>query len=304
MCDRTTGECQCFDGYEGKACQRSVCPNDCSGHGVCEYMEDMGFGVVPADSGANGFALDLITFPNYNFDAAKARGCVCDPQWFGADCSLRMCPFGTDILAHRLNLERAQNYQVQKVEFVFHANVVDFEFVSPTAAPTPAPTTAPSPSPVGPILGQTFALGFTSKLNETFFTEPIVFDVDNMHNYVKNALLNLPNQVVDDVEVDTDVDADCKVTLTISFTGAAVQGPQNLLTVSAFECGDGCTPKITGLDYIQDYTPDESSITQSVAADFHSYECGRRGKCDYTTGLCQCFEGYTGEACNVQTALV
>eukprot|EP01035_Chromulina_nebulosa_P052768 gene52768-72010_t len=35
ICDRTSGFCNCFTGYEGVACQRTVCPDDCNGRGTC-----------------------------------------------------------------------------------------------------------------------------------------------------------------------------------------------------------------------------------------------------------------------------
>jgi hypothetical protein len=40
-CNRKTGKCQCFDGFTGEGCQRSICPKDCSGHGQCLSMKEL-----------------------------------------------------------------------------------------------------------------------------------------------------------------------------------------------------------------------------------------------------------------------
>lgn len=39
LCNRETGECECFDGFSGAACERSGCPDSCSGHGRCVNMK-------------------------------------------------------------------------------------------------------------------------------------------------------------------------------------------------------------------------------------------------------------------------
>merc|ERR1712194_121562 len=163
---------------------------------------------------------------------------------------------------------------------------------------------------------QTFALTFRSRLNETFTTYPIRFDVgrDNteadyrdFRDDVHLALLSLPNQVIDACVVTVtagDFTANEPVVLNIAFTGDAVQGRQNLLMVEDFECSDGCTPKITGLALFTETTDGMSAVAETQDSVQNTYECGRRGKCDYDSGLCQCFDGYTGENCNEQTTLV
>jgi len=327
LCDRGTGECQCFDGYEGKGCARTTCPNDCSGHGTCEYIEDMSFGATWTDYTSFGFNTDSKTFEFSSWDAGKTRGCVCDATFGDIDCSKRMCPYGNDILDVRDDLNDDQYEHVQQLAFVSNYNTG-------------------GTGTTGDLTGETFALTFTSKLNETFTTIPIVFDGSanaDMRNDIQLALLSLPNRVIDGVSVEvsltdtttlgsgggtpaagTELDnmfdnsgsAENVVLVKITFTGSAVQGRQNYLTVEDYECHDGCTPKLSGLslNYKYDhFISNTTNIYESVVssnegymnvADFNSFECGRRGKCDYNTGLCQCFAGYFGDNCNTLTTLV
>ena len=86
-CDRKTGECVCYDGYDGVACQRASCPgfpNSCSGHGVCKSIKQLAY-----DDNENVYKL---------WDKDVTMGCECDAGYFGADCSLRQCKSGVDPL--------------------------------------------------------------------------------------------------------------------------------------------------------------------------------------------------------------
>lgn len=112
ICNRLLGVCECFEPYTGVACERLRCPNDCSGHGQCLTIREMAqiSHALPLDDGSNA---------EYGFDRSGAAwdgnsmtGCVCDsswpvgiadgqtqlPEYFGADCSLRRCPSGNNLL--------------------------------------------------------------------------------------------------------------------------------------------------------------------------------------------------------------
>merc|ERR1711871_1672093 len=46
------------------------------------------------------------------------------------------------------------------------------------------------------------------------------------------------------------------------------------------------------------------SVAETTKGTFESYECSNRGACDRKSGLCACYEGYSGESCQTQTVLV
>lgn len=81
-CDRKTGQCACFDGYDGIACQKSSCPNDCNGNGRCVTQEILAYEAFKTYSSP--------------WDANMESGCVCDAGNRGVDCSLQECPTTAD----------------------------------------------------------------------------------------------------------------------------------------------------------------------------------------------------------------
>lgn len=286
VCNRDSGECECFPGYEGKGCQRSVCPNDCSGHGRCQFEQEMFLGSVPEDYGIAfpskniQFFQDEKTYPYYQWDNYKTRGCICDPGFGDIDCSKRLCDYGTDIMDQRDQLNNTAKYQVQQIQFAAYSGALSS------------------------LYGKTFAFRFTNKLNETYTTIPINFysSVSDFRDFildVRKALTGLPNRVIDNVDV-SGVVSGSNLLLNVTFNGANVQGPQNLLTVVDYECQDGCSPKIDGLEL----AVTSNKVWELQSSDFNSYECGRRGKCDYETGICQCFAGYMGPTCGTISCLV
>ena len=282
-CDRNTGECICFPGYEGKGCGRQSCPAFCNGHGTCEYMKDMKFGKTYNEyyDGSSleysGLGYGGVAIEDHEWDSDRARACVCDPGWTGIACEKRMCPWGQDPMDV---IPVGYGSEVDQVQTITLYDAYDLN---------------------SNFAGQTFALRFTSLLNETFVTQPIMWEYPDsvLEGYIQDVLIRLPNKVVDEVAVTVDSTVDANgVVINITFSGNAVGGKQHQIEVLAKPCQDGCTPKITGLMNLRTFHSTTLSTVQVTTTGSHeAYECSRRGKC--VEGICSCYEGFGGESCQV-----
>jgi len=109
-CDRKTGTCKCKAPYTGVGCRRTLCENDCSGHGSCKSQSEIANMAshdaegdiskqfsTPAMSASQ---VDAYTGGKYDgaFDSESNYGCVCEGLYHGADCSLKSCPSSSDPL--------------------------------------------------------------------------------------------------------------------------------------------------------------------------------------------------------------
>jgi hypothetical protein len=182
LCDRKSGDCECFDGYDGAACERASCPGghggtseQCSGHGTCHSIasltEKYSFEGKPLEvrgSVQTDGSYSSGTQAYYGlWDKNTTRGCACDSPYVGADCSSRACKVGIDPLFSGWAVHNQPMIMVDCVN---------------------------SNDPMG-----TFSILFTDALGQTYRTAKL--DVSASASDVENALLALPNGVVPDVTV-------------------------------------------------------------------------------------------------------
>jgi len=128
LCDRATGLCSCFAGYTGSSCQRTTCPDDCSGHGTCRSNRDFAYDWAIAKTtqmhkkGATDHTelFKEIYFASYDeaWDSDKHWGCKCDAGYRGPSCALVECPSYADPLDDKCDMASEDkavitNFQLQ-----------------------------------------------------------------------------------------------------------------------------------------------------------------------------------------------
>lgn len=170
-CDRTSGECVCYDGYDGVACQRASCPgfpNSCSGHGVCKTIKQL----AAAD---NGNVYEL-------WDKDSTMGCECDAGYYGPDCSLRECKYGVD----PLYLDDAATVKYSIFDFATLTTAQQYTVLN-------GQNYLFTDGQSEPGLGY-WSIRFYDAFGEDWVTDPIVAGATC--EQVKDALYGLPNDVV------------------------------------------------------------------------------------------------------------
>ena len=285
-------QCVCNKGYKGSYCELRVCPygrafsdhasaddeghgmEECSGRGncnretgVCECMQ--GFtgkdcGRTRCNGNCNGRgrcvsikdkAASTRNVMSERFlydqvwDAEKIYGCVCDEGFSGYDCSLFDCPTGDDPLT---------TGQVDEVQLLKCTS--------------------------DPSLDGTFALyfkGFVSKTVKASATLDEVREaIESIRNVGKVKVEFSDGAVSVCQTAETNV---VRVTFLENFGALPPIVPyeSDLLPIgSTIEIGgDGTT---TFTDYL-------GTIHASVKGTKEDLPCAGRGKCDTTTGVCECY---------------
>jgi hypothetical protein len=258
-CDRVLGICKCADGFEGSACERFACPNNCSDKGRClsaktlARMQDPGIQRKTDGCTADDICQDVdCNDRDYGkcketyvyetpWDADHWFGCLCDEGYTGYDCSIRLCAEGDDPLTG------SQNNDVQLFEC--HA---DFG---------------------------TFTLSFGGET-----TVPI--SVDASVSDVTNALNALPSLIGQDPKVS------------VSWTGGISQvcvADGNQIQITFLQnFGDQPLLIPDGTNLGQTSVADTPIITAQkvVTGDKESDPCSNHGTCDETTGVCTCLSNW------------
>lgn len=278
-CDRTTGSCVCFDGYEGVACQRMSCPNLCSGHGICDPVNLLGLDQSLID---NNYIHETVNNDYKLWDKSNSYACVCDAEWTGYDCSLRKCPTGY-VASSDCD---APSQSTQTIKFTIKNETKTHAY-----------------------------LYYTDYYYREYSTDLI--DLTDEESW-RRALYTLPAGSIDIASVDltssptTQGSKAGNYTVSIKF-GKHQTGRQPQIKVIGTKELDE-KPYSTGSDTKSGY----KGMSKEVKKDQALYEgivgyentgippisCSGNGLCNPTTGLCDCFLGYYGLACTEQAALI
>ena len=259
------------------------CPADCSGQGLCRTLREVAVGALSRRAtGGQGGNLILagvrVAFDYSLWDADKHQMCVCDAGFDGIDCTQRTCPRGNDPLSPNSPrwcggvpcADEVQQFRLSSAG----ASTFKFTFVNMRNATLVAYFTVDT------------AIGLPGAVPEP----SIALAGENTNaGIIMAALRAIPGGELQMVEVralSDDLTDILSRTFYVTFVG--LPGTQYLIELVAVS-GEGIV---------------EVQPSEQTHGNLQDIECSSRGLCNRLTGLCSCFGGYYGVACEYQNALI
>jgi len=254
--------------------------------------------------------VDINTWGNL-WASDKFQGCNCDGGWGGNDCSLRQCPRGDDpetqcaddlgndkqtISCTGVHAQQEHSFKLRFTDMLgnrYNTRAIVIRPHDPAVDETNAATVGPAYTRAAAHSIQTaleslpnFAIPSVEVTHETEIPGYSTgIELQNCNNKGKNC---------DEVEV-TDHGLPYALSFEVHFTDARNSGKQSLLEVETnMKCGSGVQPKFDNSTLACEVTRSLSPIDYR-----ENTECSNRGLCNRKTAECNCFDGYTGLACDI-----
>jgi hypothetical protein len=279
-CDRSSGLCQCYEGYTGKGCQRLNCEGEgnCNGHGTCETL-------LEVNSGYTGW------------DKEKIMYCKCDPGYSGPGCASRMCKTGNDPLSVLDSSGAAEIPHMTTIEWESTAAITAGEvFLTYTD-----------------WRGETWE---TWVLNAATMTALSVEEaLQGLPNHavpdvtVADCSTQPTYGACFEVTYDlTHNSGSQSGKLAWGCSGVQASTSATDPEIAAGCDKDGCQPRVVAFDTPTnlDFSVADSSGSGNTpdVGTSEGIVCSGRGHCDSDSGSCVCLEGYYGEMCHMQTTII
>jgi len=259
FCNRRSGNCECYSGFTGAACERMACTLDCSGNGRCMTEGDL-------YSNYNTARDKTLTYTNW--ESRHVQGCVCDPGYTGGRCELKFCPKGNDPIIPTHNfptyiltthsssgtLDGLMKFTFHDKSFVFPATVANWDAAACKRSFESLPNIKTVECVAGAVEYAGGGAAYTIQIT-AFPSNP----------YENNLYTHRGQPLVDSFHCDTS-----QATNSLS---------------NAIEC------TMTEVQYGSDW--DIGKVYVPL------YEqCSNRGLCDMATGSCECYPNFYGSACS------
>jgi len=287
-CDRSKGDCFCEEGVNGGACDRIQCPGlngePCSGHGECMSMKHLAMAAT-YNGDATDYTYGEVPNDRFTWDREALLGCQCDPDYEGYNCELRSCPKGDDPRTY------SQQDETQTINCTLTDGGFQLTFRQATTKFIPYDATRAE------------LRGYLEEL-------PTITQVD-VH-FTRAELCKTDGNCIHNKTQARFADTACRQNQPFTRDIYGEQQLQNNLTLEniikvTFLAEHGDLPRMVsridpfltkkaGADgmpvQVLVETDGEDVRGLSVRGTKEVIECSGRGTCDYTTGICRCFDGY------------